>query len=317
MFSPTFPDLQGLVSHADTTGTDIRPTLFRVLTDLYVQKPTHSVDEERHYTELATRLIEGVDARTRAAVAGKLAAYPGAPQPVLDQLRLAAESAVAWTIPPSMMHAPSVATQNPDTARELSELFFSADVEERRLIMVNLDYASLAPAEPLSPARAADAVHRLEFAALMQKPNAFATILEQFLAIPSSCAARLVEDASGESVLVAARALAMPAEVFHRIILLLNPAVGQSVECVYDLAQLYEQVSQNSALRLVAIWRASEAVAVKAPVSAAPPVQSGAYRPVHYNDETSRARDMTAHNARRANTRTVEQHRATRRRDPA
>ncbi|HYP10212.1 MAG TPA: DUF2336 domain-containing protein, partial [Xanthobacteraceae bacterium] len=34
----------------------MRPTLLRVLTELYVQRPTHTADEEHHYTELALRL---------------------------------------------------------------------------------------------------------------------------------------------------------------------------------------------------------------------------------------------------------------------
>jgi len=33
----------------------------RVLTDLYVQKPTHTSEEERQYTELVLRLIDSVD----------------------------------------------------------------------------------------------------------------------------------------------------------------------------------------------------------------------------------------------------------------
>ncbi len=47
----------------------MRPTLLRVLTDLYVQKLTHTPDEERHYTELALRLLDAVDVATRAAAA--------------------------------------------------------------------------------------------------------------------------------------------------------------------------------------------------------------------------------------------------------
>ena len=35
-------------------GVDMRPTLLRVLTDLYVQKLAHTPDEERHYFRVAT-----------------------------------------------------------------------------------------------------------------------------------------------------------------------------------------------------------------------------------------------------------------------
>ncbi len=55
-----YPPLDGLVDLACRDGVDIRPTLLRVLTDLYVQKPTHSADEETQYVELALGLIEGL-----------------------------------------------------------------------------------------------------------------------------------------------------------------------------------------------------------------------------------------------------------------
>ena len=66
---PMMPNLNGLLELANRDGVDIQPTLLRVVTDLYVQKPTHSAEEERHYTELALRLIDLVDARTRSIVA--------------------------------------------------------------------------------------------------------------------------------------------------------------------------------------------------------------------------------------------------------
>ena len=38
----TCPTSNGLVELANRDGVDIRPTLLRVVTDLYVQKPSHS-----------------------------------------------------------------------------------------------------------------------------------------------------------------------------------------------------------------------------------------------------------------------------------
>src|SRR3954463_7905981 len=81
-----FPKLEGLDSLARRDGVDIRPTLIRVLTDLYVQKPAHTSEEERHYTELVLRLIDSVDVTTRATVAKKLAVYSGAPPAVARRL---------------------------------------------------------------------------------------------------------------------------------------------------------------------------------------------------------------------------------------
>ena len=64
----------------------MRSALLRVLTDLYVQKLTHTPDEERHYTELALRLIETVDATTRAAVAAQLGKHLSPPRQVIERL---------------------------------------------------------------------------------------------------------------------------------------------------------------------------------------------------------------------------------------
>src|SRR6476661_4491650 len=84
--SAIFPKLEGLDSLARRDGVDIRPTLVRVLTDLYVQKAAHTSEEERHYTELALRLIDSVDLQTRATVAKKLGPYAGAPPAVARRL---------------------------------------------------------------------------------------------------------------------------------------------------------------------------------------------------------------------------------------
>lgn len=68
------------------SGVDMRPTLLRVLTDLYVQKLTHTPDEERHYTELALRLLDAVDVTTRAAVATRLVRHLSPPRRIIERL---------------------------------------------------------------------------------------------------------------------------------------------------------------------------------------------------------------------------------------
>src|SRR5271163_4821558 len=86
MNSPTLPNLDGLADLGSRGGVDMRPTLIRVLTDLYVQKLTHTPDEERHYTELALRLLDAVDVPTRAAVAGRLSRHLAPPLQVIRHL---------------------------------------------------------------------------------------------------------------------------------------------------------------------------------------------------------------------------------------
>ncbi len=74
-------------------GVDIRPTLLRVLTDLYVQANAHTGDEERQFVELTSRLIHEVDDATRAELR-QLAEYslrhlgvPGNASFVADEMR--------------------------------------------------------------------------------------------------------------------------------------------------------------------------------------------------------------------------------------
>src|ERR1700739_1400360 len=86
METPRLSSLQGFTEIGLRGGVDMRPTLLRVLTDLYVQKLTHTSDEDLHYTELALRLLESVDVPTRVAVATRLAHHLSPPARVMQKL---------------------------------------------------------------------------------------------------------------------------------------------------------------------------------------------------------------------------------------
>src|ERR1700680_1371122 len=85
---PLFPGFDGLMTLSRREGLHIRPTLLRVLTDLYVQASKHSADEERQFVELTSRLIDQVDDATRAGVRARLAISPNAPVETLRKLGL-------------------------------------------------------------------------------------------------------------------------------------------------------------------------------------------------------------------------------------
>src|ERR1044072_9323037 len=89
---PLFPGFDGLMTLSRREGVDIRPTLLRVLTDLYVQSSVHTADEEQQFVELTSRLIDQVDDATRAVVRGRLSIYPGTPAAIIDKLGLRASS---------------------------------------------------------------------------------------------------------------------------------------------------------------------------------------------------------------------------------
>ena len=84
--SSSVAHIQGLFDLACRSGVDIRPTLLRVLTDLYVQKPAHSAEEKAEYTELAGRLLDHVDDVTRNAIASRLTGHPDAPALIAARL---------------------------------------------------------------------------------------------------------------------------------------------------------------------------------------------------------------------------------------
>jgi hypothetical protein len=163
-------------------------------------------------------------------------------------------------------------------------LFFTSSAEERRLILLNLPYAPLAPAEPIAPAIAREATHRLEAAALGHNSELFARELERIFAISRAQARRLYEDGLGEPIVVAAVALGMPTTMLQRILLCLNPTISQSVQRVYELALLHQEIEPGAALRLVAIWQASH------PAEKSPAPQTVAHQPQYWQDEKSERR---------------------------
>ena len=141
---PARVPLDALVDLACRDGVDVRPTLLRVLTDLYVQKPIHDADEESQYVALALGLIDSVDAATRSAVAAILSAYPGAPDAVLLRLagvrRASSGRSAAARRDELMRREPA---RREPIRTNLSDLFFSANTDERRLILRNLDIDKL------------------------------------------------------------------------------------------------------------------------------------------------------------------------------
>ncbi len=274
---PKVPNLDGLNQLANRDGVDIKPTLLRVMTDLYVQKPVHSAEEERHYVELAMRLIDRVDAGTRATVAQRLAKYPAAPQAIVMRL-LRGATLQADAQPSAAGHD----TAGGATMTELSELFLAADAPDRRMILLHIDHAPIAPAQPVAAHVAQDAIRRLEMAALNHNSEAFAPEIERSLGIARAMARRLIDDESGEPILVLSMALGMPSDVLQRILLCLNPVISHSVLRVYELSTLYEELEPRAALRLIAIWQA----ALKAEPQRAPAQRPAAHQPQYWHDDT-------------------------------
>jgi uncharacterized protein (DUF2336 family) len=323
--SAIFPKLEGLDSLGRRDGVDIRPTLVRVLTDLYVQKPAHSTEEERHYTELALRLIDSVDLPTRAALAKKIAEYPGAPpavarrlardvievaEPILrhcqaltsadldaivrdfgwnhaaviatkrDTIRSAIEKwpAAESLLAPAERPTTRPRVQSEATGTSLAELFFSADSAARRVLLASLGSTDAEPTQKIVPVETNRA---LEAAALRRDVAGFTKLLEGALSLSRAQAERVITDGSGEALLIAAKALAMPSVALQRVLMFIDPAIGASVDRFFDLASFYERVSADAAHQLISSLRGREPVR---------PRRAASHRPMYYDDEATRSR---------------------------
>jgi hypothetical protein len=282
MTKSLFPGFDGLMTLSRREGVDVRPTLLRVLTDLYVQTRVHSEDEQRQFVELATRLIDQVDDATRAAVKARLAVYPQTPVPILQKLGLVAAQEgrrvplareIAAPPPaPSPVRAPTEAEQRmasnmamqPTDAAEIHDMFFHADASQRALILHNLEQTPLKAAPRIPTVRAKRAIQILEMAAIAGDVENFTYELGDSLILPSRVAAQIVDDPGGEALAVAARALDMPSPNFQRILLFYKPEIGNSVNNVYRLSRLYDRLGERSALVMLAAWRGSTLAVTRA-----------------------------------------------------
>ena len=96
---------------------------------------------------------------------------------------------------------------------------------------------------------------RLEQAVLRREPLEFVRLLEHSLNVPPPIAEHMISDSSGEPVVILLRALSAPIETVTRILLLLNPDIGQSVQRVFGLIALYETLDEQVAQYLAQEWR--------------------------------------------------------------
>jgi hypothetical protein len=244
---PLFPGFDGLMTLSRREGVDIRPTLLRVLTDLYVQSSVHSADEERQFVELTSRLIDQVDDATRAVVRGRLSVYPRTPSAIMHKLGLQpAQRGRQVPLAPGIAGQPaaqlparppteaqlrmSALSMQPNDAAEISNMFFAANSSERALILHNLAGAPLKPAARMTAARAARAIETLEMAAFVSDVENFTLEVGEALILPSQIAAQVVNDSGGEPLACAMKAVDMPGAVFQRVLRLVGeyglPAVA-------------------------------------------------------------------------------------------
>jgi hypothetical protein len=163
----------------------------------------------------------------------------------------------------------------------IADLFFSADSAARRMLLTSLGNADTEAPQSVLPL---ETIRALEAAALGRDRGGFTTLIESALSLTRTQAERFVQDDSGEPLLVAAKALAMPPVVLQRVLMFIDPAIGESVARVFDLAAFYERMSADAAHKIIDSVRGREPVRARKPQ----------HRPMYYDDESGRSRRATA-----------------------
>jgi hypothetical protein len=253
---------KNLLGLADRPGNDIRARLLLALTALYVERATHTEEERLQYAELAQRLIDVVDETTRTAVVGILCGHPTAKIEISERLSQnappnprAEEGARIPAI--DLAPAPEAVASAHDALdpAEWGEAFFAATAAARHdllaLIARKREPHSEAPVQDIAPAD----YERLDAAVLQGRIGEFIRAFERLLDLPRGLCERIINDPAGEPIVVAAVAVHMPIAVLQRILLLVNPAVGHSVERVFELTNLAYDLDRGAAIALLASWR--------------------------------------------------------------
>jgi hypothetical protein len=183
--------------------------------------------------------------------------------------------------PPVMARAPAARPAQPPVSENselsLAELFFSAESAARRMLLESLGSVEAETPQSVQPVETNRA---LEEAALRRDRAGFVKLLESALGLSHQQAERIVGDESGEPLLVAAKALAMPSVALQRVLMFIDPTIGESVDRFFDLAALYEKVSADAAHKLIASVRGREPARPR----------RAAHRPMYYDDEAGRSR---------------------------
>jgi hypothetical protein len=165
---------------------------------------------------------------------------------------------------------------------EIGDMFLNASTPERRILLAELEHA-LGSGEGIESIEPDEGIGILEAAATEHRVEDFTGALAELLQLPRATAQRISEDPSGEPIIVAAKALGMPPDSLLRVLLLLNPEIGQSVHRVFDLVNLYREVTPEVALTLTRSWRGGGTIERR----------SGRYQPTTWVEPGARARRIS------------------------
>lgn len=147
----------------------------------------------------------------------------------------------------------------------LAELFWHAASDSREAILKRLSGQTWWPGDyPRldAPLRYADeenlkmAEEGLARLLLGRRIDDFRTLFRRAMGIAPALAERIMQDDSGEPFAIACRAAGFSMSAYTTLLILYNPAVGQSVKRVFALGTVYETIPQALAWHLLEAWNA-------------------------------------------------------------
>jgi hypothetical protein len=153
---------------------------------------------------------------------------------------------------PALPYATPAAPQLTPAASEFGEAFFAASPAELRGLPLRI--APDCGDEVQAPTEDAERLYRrIDAAALHGRIDEFGREFARLIDIRKSLCERILNDPSGEPLVVAAKAAGMPIATLQRI-LLVGPSVSHSVQRVYDLTELYHGLDDRAARDLLRRW---------------------------------------------------------------
>jgi len=187
----------------------------------------------------------------------------------------------------------------------LADLFWYASSADREAILEALSEQAAWPAEQ---PRLNAPLRRVDAASLKLAQEGFSKILlagriDDFrdlfgraMGITPALAARIMKDESGEPFAITCRAAGFSMSTYTTLLILYNPAVGQSVQRVFALGSIYERIPQALAWRLLEAWSAKMATRRAEPAATGErspaPLRGAIHEPVGVR--TERAADSYA-----------------------
>lgn len=287
------PSLKDAIADARRRSADTRPALLAMLVERLTQAGRLEEADVARLRVLLPRLLEAVDPLEARRIAERLAPRSDLPpqlaellargplamaepflrlSPLLDEAMLealaaeadrerlaaiAARREVSTELAKRLASTVHHARESAPPPRPTPALpdFFAAAPEERA---AQLHRLVTLPPLPLAE-RVAAAPQVLTDALLAASKSgdrvACAGLIERALGVPAEVAGRVVEDESGQSLAVAARALGLSFAVLSRMLFRLAPQVGRSPDDMARLADLFDALPLTSAQHMVALWR--------------------------------------------------------------